>query len=94
MVFRASKNVWKKTTTSTSTKRSIERSCRKVESTRNAEFTVTSGLDSLRQNLLAEEISERASSQTIVEHFQSSMAESRRALIIRSTRTSFIVLQP
>ena len=34
------------------------------------------------------------SSQTIVEHFQSSMTESRCVLIIRSTRTSFIVLQP
>ena len=61
MVSRASKNVFKKPTTSTSTQRSTERSCRKVESTRNAEFTATSGLDNLRQNLLAEEISERAS---------------------------------
>ena len=56
MFFRASKNVWKKPTISTSTKRSIEKSCRKVESTRNAEFTAASGLDNLRQNLLAEEI--------------------------------------
>ena len=53
MVSRAFKNVCKKATT--------ERSYRKVEFTRNIEFTATSGLDNLRQNLLAEGISERAS---------------------------------
>ena len=53
IVSRASKNVCKKPTTSTSTQGSTERSCRKVESTRNAEFTATNGLDNLRQNLLA-----------------------------------------
>ena len=61
MVSRAFKNVCKKPTSFTSTQRSTERSCRKVESTRNTEFTATSGLDNLRQNLLAEGISERAS---------------------------------
>ena len=61
MVSRASKNVCKKPTTFTSTQRSTERSCRKVESTRNTEFTATNGLENLRQNLLAEGISENAS---------------------------------
>ena len=61
MVSRASKNVCKKPTTFTSTQRSTERSCRKVESTHNVEFTTTSGLDNLSQNLLAEGISERTS---------------------------------
>ena len=61
MVSGAFKNVCKKPTAFTSTQRSTERSCRKVESTRNTEFTATSGLDNLRQNLLAEGISERAS---------------------------------
>ena len=61
MVSRAFKNVCKKSTAFASTQRSTERSCRKVESTRNTEFTATSGLDNLRQNLLAEGISERAS---------------------------------
>ena len=61
MVSRAFKNVCKKSTAFTSTQRSIERSCRKVESTRYTEFTATIGLDNLRQNLLAEGISERAS---------------------------------
>ena len=61
MVSRAFKNVCKKSTAFASTQRSTERSCRKVESTRNAEFTAASGLDNLRQNLLAEGISERAS---------------------------------
>ena len=61
MVSRAFKNVCKKSTTFTSTQRSTERSCRKVESTRNTEFTATSDLDNPRQNLLAEGISERAS---------------------------------
>ena len=60
MVSRAFKNVCKKSTAFTSTQRSAERSCRK-ESTRNTEFTATSDLDNLRQNLLAEGISERAS---------------------------------
>ena len=50
-----------KSTAFTSTQRSTERSSRKVESTRNTEFTVTSGLGNLRQNLFAEGISERAS---------------------------------
>ena len=58
---RTFRNVCKKPTTFISTQRSTERSCRKVESTRNPEFTATSGLDNLRQNLLAEGISERAS---------------------------------
>ena len=62
MVSRAFNNVCKKSTVFASTQRSTERSCRKVESTRNSEFTATSGLDNLRQNLLAEGISERASS--------------------------------
>ena len=61
MVSMVFKNVCKKPTTFTSTQRSIEISCRKVESTRDAEFTETSGLDNLRQNLLAEGISERVS---------------------------------
>ena len=61
MVCRASKIVCKKPTTSTSTQRSTERSCRQVESICNAEFTATTGLDNLRQNLLAEGISKRAS---------------------------------
>ena len=61
MVSRASKNVYKKSTTSTKTPKSTERSCRKVEFTHNAEFTATSSLDNLRHNLLAEGISERAS---------------------------------
>ena len=60
MVSRAFKNVFKKSTAFTSTQRSTERSCREVESTRNTEFTATSRLDNLRQNLLAEGISERA----------------------------------
>ena len=51
----------KKSTTFTSTQRSTERSCRKVESTCNTEFTATNGRDNLRQNLLAEGISERTS---------------------------------
>ena len=55
MVSRTSKNVCKKPTTSTSTQRSTERSCRKVESTRNAEFTATNGLDNLRQTYLQKE---------------------------------------
>ena len=57
MVSRAPKNA----TTSTSIQRFTERSCRKVESIRNAEFTATSALDNIRQNLLAEGISERTS---------------------------------
>ena len=61
MVSRASKNVYKKSTTSTKTQKSTERSCRKVEFTHNAEFTATSSLNNLRHNLLAEGISERAS---------------------------------
>ena len=61
MVSRAFKNVCKKPTTFTSTHRSTERSCRKVEFTRNAEFTATSGLDNLRKNILTDGISERAS---------------------------------
>ena len=61
MVSRAFKNVCKKPTSFTSTQRSTERSCRKVESTRNTEFTATNGLENLRQNLLAEGISENAS---------------------------------
>ena len=44
-----SENVCKKPTTST--QRSTERSCRKVKSIRNAEFTATSSLDNLRQSL-------------------------------------------
>ena len=47
MVSRATKNVCKKPTT--------ERSCIKVESTHNAEFTVTSDLDNLRQTYLQKE---------------------------------------
>ena len=58
MVSGAYKNVCKKPTTSTSTQRSTERSFKKVEFTCNAKFTATSGL---RQNLLVEGISERAS---------------------------------
>ena len=61
IVFRASKNLCKKSITSTSTQRSIERSCRNIESIRNAEYTTTSGLDNLRQNVLVKGISERAS---------------------------------
>ena len=61
MASRPSKNVSKKPATSSSTKKSTERFCRKVESIRDAEFTVISGLDNLRQNLLADGISERAS---------------------------------
>ena len=61
MVSRASKNVCKKPTTSTSTERPTEKSYRKVESTRNVEFTATSVLDNLRQNILAEGMSERSS---------------------------------
>ena len=57
MVSRASKNFCKKSTIFTSTERSTERSRRKIESTRNAEFTATSGLDNIRQNVLAEEMS-------------------------------------
>ena len=53
MISRASKNVCKKPTTFTSAQISTVRSCRKVESTRNSEFTATSDLDNLRQNLLA-----------------------------------------
>ena len=52
------KKVSKKPTTFTSTQRCPERSYGKAESTRNADFTATSGVDNLRQNLLAEEISE------------------------------------
>ena len=44
-----SENVCKKPTTST--QRSTERSCRKVKSIRNGEFTATSSLDNLRQSL-------------------------------------------
>ena len=44
----ASENVCKKPTTSISTQRSTERSCKKVESTLNAEFTATNGLENLR----------------------------------------------
>ena len=54
MVSRAFKNVCKKPTTFSSTQRSTERS-------RNIEFTATNGLENLRQNLLAEGISENAS---------------------------------
>ena len=61
MVSRTFGNVCKKSTAFTSTERFTVRSCRKVESTRNTEFTVTSGLDNLRQNLLAEGIPERDS---------------------------------
>lgn len=60
MIFRASKNVCRKPTTSTSTERSTERSCRKVDLPRDAEFSATSGLDNLKKNLLAEGISTRA----------------------------------
>ena len=55
------KIICKKPTTFTSTQGATVRSCRKVESTLNTEFTATSGLDNLRQNLLAEGISERTS---------------------------------
>ena len=58
MVSRTFKSVSKNLTTFTSTQRCPERSNGKVESTRNADFTATSGVDNLRQNLLAEEISE------------------------------------
>ena len=51
MVSRTSKNFCKKLTTSTSAQRSTEGSCRNVESTRNAEFTATIGLDSLKSQL-------------------------------------------
>ena len=62
IVSRASKKVYKKLATSTSTERSTERYYRKVESAHNAEFTATSGLDKIRQNLLVgERISNRAS---------------------------------
>ena len=61
MICRAFKNYCKKSITFTSTQRSTERSCRKLESTRNAEFTTASGLDCLRQNLLTKWISERTS---------------------------------
>ena len=61
MVSRVFKNVSKKSAAFTSTQRSTERPYRKVESTRNTKFTGTSCLDNLRQNLLAEGISERAS---------------------------------
>ena len=57
----ASKNICKKTTISTSTQRSTERSCWKVESALNADFTATNGLEDLRKNLLSEGISERGS---------------------------------
>ena len=52
------KKVSKKPTTFISTQRCPERSYGKAESTRNADFTATSGVDNLRQNLLAEEIPE------------------------------------
>ena len=73
MASRASKNVPKKSTASSSTHKSPERSSRKVEYIRNAEFT--GGLDKLKQNLLAEGISERASnlSQTRGGHLQLSI---------------------
>ena len=77
MVSKASKNVCKKPTASTSAQGSTERSCRKIESICNAEFTATAGLDNLGQNLLAESISERVSNlitKTIGEHLQSSIA--------------------
>ena len=61
MVSRAFKNVCKNSTAFASTQRSTERSCRKFESTHNSEFTTTSGLENLRQNLLAEGISKSAS---------------------------------
>ena len=50
-----------KPTASTITQWSTKRSCGIVESTHNAEFKATSGQNNLRQNLLAEGISERAS---------------------------------
>ena len=61
MVSRASKTDCKKSTTSTSARKFTERSCRTVESTLNSEFSVTGGLDNLKQSLLAEGISRRAS---------------------------------
>ena len=61
MISRAFKNVCKKSAAFTGTQRFTERSCRKVESIPSTEFTATSSLDNLRQNLLAEGISERAS---------------------------------
>lgn len=54
-------DISKKSTAFTSIKKTTERSCRKVEFTRNTEFTAASSLGNLRQNLLAERISERAS---------------------------------
>ena len=51
----------KKPTISTSTQRSTERSCWKVESALNAYFTATNGLEDLRKNLPSEGISERGS---------------------------------
>ena len=78
IVSRASKNVYKTPTTSTSTQRSTERSCRKVEPIRNAEFVASSGLGNLRQNLLAEGISERVSNlitnnrrTSLIKHYKS-----------------------
>ena len=67
------KIICKKPTTFTSTQGATVRSCRKVESTLNTEFTATSGLDNLRQNLLAEGISKGLPtlSQTIGEHLKS-----------------------
>ena len=79
MVSRASKNVCKKCTTCTSSQRPTERSCRKVEATRNAEFTATGSLDNLRQKLLAEGILERVSNlitnnrkTSSIKHYESS----------------------
>ena len=57
MVSRTFKKVSKKPTTFTSTQRCPERSYGKAESTRNADFTATSGVDNLRQNLLALRVS-------------------------------------
>ena len=54
-------DISKKSTAFTSIKKTTERSCRKVEFTRNTEFTAASSLGNLRQNLLAERILERAS---------------------------------
>ena len=61
MVSGAFKNVCKKPTTFTSTQRYTERFYRKVESTRNTEFTTNRSLDNLRENLFAEGISGRVS---------------------------------
>lgn len=54
----------KKTMNCTIAQRSTERFCRKLESTTNTVFTAAIDLHNLGQNLLAEVISERASSLT------------------------------